>query len=151
MSQDIRSLALPALAAVGLGDSTYLTITRLQGELPACGEYSGCAQVNTSAYAEVGGVPVAFLGAGMYVVLLALSVVRLRLQDPGRGMATLGLFTLVLAASVFSVYLTAIELFVLEAVCYWCLVLTAVTLLLLVLLAPLALRTHRDWTHETAA
>lgn len=126
---------VPVLAAAGLTDSAYLALLHQAGDLPPCGGYAGCADVNSSPYAELFGVPIAAFGAGLYLLLLVVGLGRMRIQGPSRGLATLLLYGLVLGAAVFMAYLTGIELFVLHAVCYWCLGLAAITLLLLIVTA----------------
>lgn len=134
MKAGTRDWLVPILAALGLADAGYLSITHLQGELPACGGYAGCAQVNDSPFAEVFGVPVALLGAALYLALLAVSLWRLKGPISHRPVATLAIYAMVLSATVVMSYLTALEFFVLHAFCYWCLGLAAITLLLLVLI-----------------
>lgn len=133
MRSRIRPWAFPALAALGLADATYLAVTDLMRELPQCGGYSGCAEVNSSAFAFVFGVPVAFPGAGLYAALLGISLWRLRAMGDGRARATLLLYGLTLAGALFMAYLTGVEFFILGAVCYWCLGMATITLLLLAL------------------
>lgn len=133
MNGNMRGWFVPVLAAFGLADAGYLSVTHLQGELPACGGYAGCAQVNSSPYAEIFGIPVAALGAALYVSLLAVSLWRLRAPANHLPVATLAIYAMVLAGTVVMSYLTALEAFVLHAYCYWCLGLAFITLLLLIL------------------
>jgi uncharacterized membrane protein len=73
----------------------------------------GCETVQSSRYAEILGVPVAALGLGEYAGLLLSALLR------GEGGALLGLFV-TLASVLFSAYLTYLELFVIYAICQWC-------------------------------
>jgi uncharacterized membrane protein len=69
--------------------------------------------VQESDYAEIAGIPVAVLGLGAYATILALVAwdsVGARLA--AASLAFLGLL--------FSLYLLALQLFVIEAVCIWC-------------------------------
>lgn len=134
--------ALPVLASLGLADSAYLAITRWRGELPPCGGYVGCDLVNTSRYADVFGVPIAAFGALLYAILLVVSLDRGKPPTRRWVYRTLFLYGFALAAAVFMSYLTAIELFVLHAVCYWCIALAAITLLVLILI------TREVWAFE---
>ncbi len=126
-----RDYLVPILAALGLADAGYLSVIHLQGELPACGGYVGCAQVNSSPYAEIFGIPVALLGAALYLALLAVAIWRLKGPVSHKPIATLAIYGMVLSATVVMSYLTALEFFVLHAYCYWCLGLAAITLVLL--------------------
>lgn len=103
-----------ALVLAGIGISGYLTYTHYEGIDPACvGGSSGCHIVQTSKYAELAGVPVALIGLIGYVVIGTSLFAR---GEMGRTI-TLGL---ALGGAAFTVYLTYLELFVIEAVCKWC-------------------------------
>lgn len=67
----------------------------------------------------------------MYVALLALAVVRW-LWPSLAAYATTAAFALAMAGTIFAGYLTYVELFVLEAICQWCVVSALLTTLLLV-------------------
>jgi len=126
-----RGWIAPALATLGLADAAYLAILHFQGEVPPCGGYAGCGQVNSSPYAELFGFPIAAFGALIYLAILAAALWRWRAGGEAWAAATLVLYTLSLAATVFMSYLTALELFVIQAICYWCVALAAITLVLL--------------------
>jgi uncharacterized membrane protein len=137
-----RRQALVLLALVGLLVATYLWLYKIGvvGELK-CGTGS-CETVQASRYAELFGVPVALYGAAGYGALFAIGLAGL---DPLR--ATDRRLTRLLAAFatvgfLFSVYLTGVELFVLQAICRWCVasavIMTAIWLLSLSLLGRAA-------------
>jgi uncharacterized membrane protein len=137
-----RRQALVLLALVGLLVATYLWLYKIGvvGELK-CGTGS-CETVQASRYAELFGVPVALYGAAGYGALFAIGLAGL---DPLR--ATDPRLTRLLAAFatvgfLFSVYLTGVELFVLHAICRWCVasavIMTAIWLLSLSLLGRAA-------------
>jgi uncharacterized membrane protein len=69
--------------------------------------------VQSSDYAELAGVPVAVLGTIGYALILASLLVP---GDAGRFAGAL----LGLVGVGFSVYLTYLELFVIDAICQWC-------------------------------
>lgn len=74
--------------------------------------------MQTSEYAVLFGiVPVAFLGFGMSVVLVGLAATWWRRADRA---ALLAVYSLLLLATAFVAYLTFLELFVIEAICPWC-------------------------------
>jgi uncharacterized membrane protein len=127
-----RATAIPALAALGLGVSAYLTWVHYSGNLALCAGSGGCEAVQASRYSELGGVPVALLGLGLYVGLLALGAWRAVARD-APPLVPLALFGLALAGTLYSAYLTYLELFVIHAVCPWCvssaLLVTAIWLL----------------------
>ena len=108
--------AIAALALAGLAVAGYLTYVHYAGVEPVCaGGGGGCERVQSSSYAELGGVPVALLGVIGYAVILASLAVP---GDPGRFLGAL----LALAGFGFSAYLTWVELVEIEAVCQWCVV-----------------------------
>ncbi len=109
-----------ALALAGRGGATYLSVSYVTGQAPACGSIvSGCAQVTTSAYARFLGAPVAVLGLAIFALLLLGSLAAL--AYPARSAPLSVALTVVSGGGVlFSLYLTAVELFILHAVCVWC-------------------------------
>jgi uncharacterized membrane protein len=108
------------LALVGLFVALYLTLFKLGviGEL-VCAAGS-CEAVQTSRWAIFLGAPVAAWGVGYYVVVLAMAIAGTteRWEDsPGLSLAML----LVTAwGALFSLWLTWLELFVIHAICQWC-------------------------------
>ena len=116
----IRRQAIVLLALVGLLVATYLWLYKIGvlGELK-CGTGS-CEYVQTSPYAEVLGVPVAFIGVIGYVVLFLAGLVGLQPTFQEDRRVTRLLAVLATVGFGFTLYLTAIELFVLHAICRWC-------------------------------
>ena len=110
-------LLIATIALVGLGIAVYLTATKLAGGLPVCGPVKGCEDVALSPYSSIAGIPVAALGAGFSAVLLGLGLVWSSRAD---RRALLGAYGLGLFGIVFVAYLTYLELFVIHAVCVWC-------------------------------
>ena len=108
---------LVVLAILGIAVAGYLTATKLSGEVPVCGPLRGCETVSTSEYSEFLGVPVALFGLAYSVVALAASIAWWSAGDRRSlyvlyGMGLLGLLAVI--------YLTYLELFVIEAICVWC-------------------------------
>ncbi len=135
---DRGPLGLPLLAVslVGLLAAGYLVAVRLAGEAPVCGPVRGCDTVSSSSYATVLGVPVAVLGLGLSIVLVACAVTWWRRRD---RRALLLAYGLLLLATLVVAYLTYLELFVIHAICAWC-VSYAITIVLSLAVAGLALR-----------
>jgi uncharacterized membrane protein len=75
--------------------------------------------VQSSRYAAILGVPVSVLGLVGYAGLLLSAVLR------GEVGVYLG-FLIALVGTLFSAYLTYLELFVIHAVCQWCLASAAI-------------------------
>jgi uncharacterized membrane protein len=104
------------LAAFGIGVAAYIAIAEADGGAPAClAGGGGCEKVAASSHSELLGVSVALIGIFGYALLLGAALLR------GDGPRVAG-FGLALAGFGYSVYLTYLELFVIEAVCQWCLV-----------------------------
>ena len=107
-------LVLGALAVAGLLISAYLTWVHYAGVAPVCvGGSGGCETVQTSSYATILGVPVAALGLVGYSGLLLSAFLR------GEASLYLGLLV-ALVGTLFSAYLTYLEVFVIHAICEWC-------------------------------
>lgn len=111
-----RRLRLAALAVAGLGACVagYLTYVHYAGLQPFCaGGGHGCERVQSSSYASLAGIPVAVLGlAGYVAIAIALLVAGERARLAAAALAVSGLG--------FSAYLTYLELFVIHAICQWC-------------------------------
>lgn len=105
---------LGGLASLGLLVSAYLTWVHFAGLEPVCVAGShGCETVQVSRYATVLSVPVAVLGLAAYAGLLLAAGSR------GEIGAYLG-FVVALVGTLFSAYLTYLEVFVIGAICQWC-------------------------------
>lgn len=125
-----------ALAVTGAAIAVYLTLVKLAGQLPACGPLRGCETVATSAYSEVLGIPVAVPGVGLSLLIAATQLTWWRTADRRALVAAYGLG---LAGLVVVGYLTWLELFVIGAVCVWC-VSYAITIVLGWVVAAIAIR-----------
>lgn len=121
-----RRLDVAALvvALVGVAVAGYLTYVHYAGLEPFCaGGGHGCERVQSSSYAELAGIPVAVLGLAGYLAIAAALLVP---GEPARVVAA----GLAISGFGFSAYLTYLELFVIDAICQWC-VASAVLLTLL--------------------
>jgi uncharacterized membrane protein len=116
--------------------SGYLGLARAMGEAAVCGPSNGCETVASSEYSEVYGIPVAFLGFGLSLVLLVLAGLWWLRRE---RRALLAAYGLLLLATLGVAYLTYLELFVIEAICPWC-VAYAVTVVVSLVTAGLGLR-----------
>ncbi|HXL53044.1 MAG TPA: vitamin K epoxide reductase family protein [Gemmatimonadales bacterium] len=116
----IRRQAIVLLALVGLLVATYLWLYKI-GVLGGlqCGTGS-CESVQASRYAELFGIPVALYGVAGYAALMALGLASLRPRVAVDRRVAVLLATLATVGFAFSLYLTAIELFVLHEICRWC-------------------------------
>jgi uncharacterized membrane protein len=112
----------PLLGLLGLGVAAYLAHVEI-GEVEAvCGPVGDCNTVQQSAYARLFGVlPIGVLGVlGFAAILVAWGVRR---WGAGRASkwAAIALLAMTGLGTLFSIYLTFLEPFVIGATCLWCL------------------------------
>lgn len=114
-------MAVAVLALAGALVSLYLLLFKLGvvGTM-ACGSGGGCERVQASRWSELLGVPVAAYGVAGYLVLLGIALYGLQPEQLGRPRTTRWLAALSGLGFLFSLYLLALELFVIHAVCRWC-------------------------------
>jgi uncharacterized membrane protein len=108
------------LSLAGMGISAYLTWTHLANQSVACGQSQDCDIVQQSIYSEIAGIPVALFGLIAYAVLFVLTLLRGRVPDPWDDYVPLAVFGISLIGMLYSAYLTYLELFVIYAICRWC-------------------------------
>ncbi|MBI3159104.1 MAG: vitamin K epoxide reductase family protein [Chloroflexi bacterium] len=128
----VRRLSI-LIAGIGLVDSAYLAWIKLSNNEILCAGIGECDVVNSSIYAEIGGIPIALLGAAAYAFLIFLYIVETRAGFWADNAGILN-FGLTLAGVLYSAYLTYIEVAVLKAICPFCVV-SAVAMLALFVLA----------------
>ena len=104
------------LCALGTAISVYLLVADfVLGGAELCLTGHGCDAVRESRYSSVGGVPVSLLGVLGYAAMAGAVLLPL-----GRRTKWSLVFWLSAAAVGFSAYLTYLELFIIEAICSWC-------------------------------
>jgi uncharacterized membrane protein len=124
-------IATAGLALIGLGIAGYLTWVHYAGLQPFCVGGGGCEKVQSSRWAELAGIPVAVLGLGGYVAILATLALP---EDLGRSAAAF----IALVGVGFSAWLTYVELAKIHAICQWC-VASAVVMTLLAIVSVIRL------------
>ena len=120
-SPTIDRLRWTSLIFAGLGAlvSAYLTYIKLAHVEAICRGVGDCEAVNSSVYSQISGIPIAVFGLAAYLAILAILTLESRLpllQDYG----PLAIFGLALTGTLYSAYLTYVELFVIHAVCPYC-------------------------------
>lgn len=103
------------LLVLGAATAAYLSFTTLTAAETVCGPVGDCAAVHASVYSRLLGVPVPLLGVLGYLGVAGIWTLA---RPRWRGRL---LFLALGAGTLFSLYLTAVEIFVLNAVCLWCL------------------------------
>lgn len=102
------------VATLGVGVATYIAIVESGGGSPVClTGGSGCRTVAESSYSHIAGINVAIFGIVGYLGILATAFL---VSDAARFSG----FALALGGFGFSIYLTYIEIFKIEAICQWC-------------------------------
>ena len=119
------------IALLGIAVATYIAIADASSGSPVClAGGHGCETVANSKYSHLAGINVAVFGIVAYVALLAAALAR---GDAARFAS----FALATVGFGFSLYLTYLELFVIDAICQWC---VASAVLMTALFAVNALR-----------
>ena len=126
-------LTLAFLSLPGIGASAYLTYSHYVDQPTVCAGIGSCEYVQTSEYSEVAGVPVALMGLAYFIGIALLASARLLRVAPAIEWAAPAAFAMAIGGTAFVAYLTFVELFVIDAICPWCVavaVMTVVSLLL---------------------
>lgn len=126
-------MGVAALSLTGLLISAYLWMFKhgYIGAL-ACGT-GECATVQLSEYSSFLGVDVALLGALAYAALVGLAMLGLQPGWLDRRAPTRGILLLSAGGVLFAAYLTWLELFVIHAICRWCVASAVIIVLIFVL------------------
>ena len=139
-----RSFWLPVLVTVlslvGVGVSGYLTYTRWFDKSVVCAGLHSCNAVAESSYSHLGPVPVSLLGVLGYAAILVVAAFRLRVGNRFGDWPLLAIWGMSVGGVAYSIYLTYVELFVIDAVCIWC-VTQAVVILCIFILATASVLT----------
>ena len=134
MSDRTLRIAAGLVALAGMAVAGYLTWVHYDEAALVCVAGGGCETVQQSSYAELAGIPVALLGLVGYAIVFAFV-----LWDAPT--ARLGAAMLAFVGVAFGAYLVVLQLFVIDAVCVWCMANDVVIAPLLAVLTALRLRT----------
>jgi uncharacterized membrane protein len=126
------------IAAIGLIDSLYLIWIKIANSPAYCLQGVGdCFTVNTSKYSVIFGIPIAVFGVLGYLFILII----LAFEDRSNFLKENSLyimFGVTLVGILYSAYLTYLELFVILAICPFC-VLSAIAMTTLFILTIIRL------------
>lgn len=134
MSDRFLRIAVGVIALAGVAVAGYLTWVHYDEAALVCVAGGGCETVQQSSYAELAGIPVALLGLLSYGTIVGL----VAWDSPT---ARLGAATIAFVGFAFSMYLLVLQVFVIDAVCIWCMANDVVVAPLLAILTALRLRT----------
>jgi len=131
-------MVVAALALAGIFISLYLTLYKLGiiGEL-SC-SIGSCETVNLSRWSRFLGLPVAAWGLLFYLDVFAVAVISTLPRFEDERVLSIVLVGEAAIGVLFSAWLTYLELFVIHAICIWCVTsAVVVTIILLVSIADL--------------
>lgn len=112
------AISLLVIALIGLADAGFLAFEHLRGVPPPCGAGSQCEVVTTSDYAQILGIPVAYLGTLYYLFIAVLCVLYFDKKNP----AWIRLASVVTPIGlIMSLWFVGVQAFILHAFCYYCL------------------------------
>ena len=133
MTVDVKFHRIALIAAIiGALDSLYLSWVKIINSQVFCGTSGQCETVNNSRYSEISGIPIAYLGLGAYLVILAFLYIETR-SSFWKENSPLAIFGISLVGVIYSAYLTYIEIAVLHAICPYCVVSALVMLCLFII------------------
>lgn len=133
------ALAQAILALAGMAVAAYLVYVHYQETALVCG-VGDCEKVQSSSYAEFAGIPIGWFGLALYVAIAALLAARQR-GLIGADIADVLLVGATFAGTLAVAYLTYLEIWVIEAICQWCVTFAIITVILLALSAVRLART----------
>jgi uncharacterized membrane protein len=113
-SERILRTAIAFVGVLGLCVATYILISDSTSGAPAClAGGGGCETVAKSSYSHILGINVAVFGILGWIFILGTVLF-------GNDYARLGGFLFTLGGFGFSIYLTYLEIWKIEAICQWC-------------------------------
>lgn len=123
-----RTLLQLILSFIGLADSSYLSVISFTQSKVPCVAGLACEKVLTSAFSHIGVIPIALIGAIYY---LALSALFLGYLDRTNSKYLRWAFKLIILGTFAEVGLVSLQLFVIHAICPFCMISAVVTFLIL--------------------
>ncbi|MBI2196362.1 vitamin K epoxide reductase family protein [Candidatus Daviesbacteria bacterium] len=134
ISSELSNRIIFILSLLGLAVASFLFYEyQISGSI-VCPTGQGCDIVRASPYSRFFGISIPILGIVFYLTMSALAVVRTQLFS--FKIHTLQLLIAVLGVG-FGIYLTYLEIFVIGAICFWCVLsfIISIIVLLSVILA----------------
>ena len=125
------------ISILGTADAIYLLIYKLTGNPYMCLGNGGCHNVNFSPYSEIKGIPISVFGICAYLAILGILLLERYLKIAQEN-GPLAIFGISLGGVAFTAYLTYLEIYVIHAICPFC-VASAVTITLIFILAIIRL------------
>lgn len=118
----LKRQLIALIALFGILIAAYLTLYKVGAIAELNCAVGSCETVQFSRWANLFGLPVAAWGIVFYVVLLALALASLQARWIDSRAMSLALVAWTSWGVLFSAWLTFLELFVIHAICQWCVV-----------------------------
>ncbi|MEW6030254.1 MAG: vitamin K epoxide reductase family protein [Chloroflexota bacterium] len=120
--KDEWNWAIPLLCVIGSAVAAYLAYVETAEVTAVCGPVGDCNTVQQSEYASLFGVlPIGVLGLVGYAAIAAAWLVARYADGRLASLGNIALFGMTVIGTLFSIYLTFLEPFVIGATCAWCL------------------------------
>jgi uncharacterized membrane protein len=133
--KEVWEWAIPILCLIGFSVAGYLAYVETAQVDAMCGPVGDCNIVQQSEYTRLFSVlPIGVLGLIGYVAIFIAWLMGRYADGQLAGLATISVFAMTAFGTIFSIYLTFLEPFVIGATCAWCLT-SAIIMTLLMLLA----------------
>jgi uncharacterized membrane protein len=126
---------------IGFLDAVYLTTEDYLNQSVICILTSGCQNVLTSQYSQIFGVPLALFGVIYYLIIIFCSLSYLTNRN-NLANYLLNYFTSV--GFLVSLYLVYLQLFVIKAICFYCMI-SALTSTILFILSLYLILNHKKY------
>ena len=104
---------------LGFLDASYLTVQHYRDGILPCIGFTGCEQVTTSKYSSIGSVPISLLGGLYYLVIFISAII---FWDTKNNKALKVISYLPIVGFITSIFLLYLQLFVIHAICTYCVV-----------------------------
>jgi uncharacterized membrane protein len=122
IKDDVLKRIIMIASILGSIDAVYLTIEKITHNkamcLPGLGD---CWTVSNSPYSQIFGIPVAVFGLGAYLFILILLKSE-SIYPNWKDSILMGTFGLALSGTIYSIYLTYLEIAVIKAICPFCVI-----------------------------
>lgn len=115
------------LAILGIFDTSYLTAKHYLDQAVYCPVGKSCETVLNSAYSTFYGIPIALFGALFYFAILIFALIFFQTN---KKFFLKIIFTISAPALLFSIWLVYLQLFIIKAICFYC-VLSAINVLII--------------------
>jgi len=117
-----KNQVILVISIIGLAVAAYLTFVESTGTEAVCGPVGDCNTVNQSEYAFLFGlIPIGAMGMFGYIGILTALFLNHFTKAILSDLSSMALFGMATFGTLFSIYLTFLEPFIIGATCAWCL------------------------------